>query len=242
MLKLLRGEIYRLHRKKSLYIYFGALAVVYLAIAFIRSGGFTQGSIANDALSYFVLLPALVGGFLFTAIYTDDLGSKNLIALVGSGTQKATIVIAKFLLMLAFCTVFFAVVPLYHVALYALFGQQATTSILVTLYAAALKYLLVTLAFAALSGIVVYGLQRVTFALVTYLLLAFGVVNGLFSMALKAFAPSLAEHLVTGVSDRIMLALVGGGPVLLPILELCAYIVAALVASLVVFSRKEMEF
>jgi len=38
MFKLICGEIFRLLHKKSLYIYFGALAAGYFIIAFIRSG------------------------------------------------------------------------------------------------------------------------------------------------------------------------------------------------------------
>ena len=242
MLRLIHGEIYRLLHKRSLFIYFGALALGYLVLAFIRSGGFSEDSIVNDALSLFVLLPALVGGFLFAAIYTDDLNSRNLISLVGSSTGKATIIVAKFVLMALFGVVLFGLAPLFHMGVYALFGQTATIEMARILFAVCLKYLLASLAFAALSGIVVYGLQRTTFAIVTYLLFAFGVVGGLISVALNMFAPSLVAHLVTGITDRILLALIGGGTLLVPVVEYVIYLLVAVALSYLVFSRKEMEF
>ncbi|MCL2749957.1 MAG: hypothetical protein FWE96_02975 [Coriobacteriia bacterium] len=242
MLRLIHGEIYRLLHKKSLYIYFGALALGYLALAFIRSGGFEPVSIIDDALSLFILMPALLGGFLFAAIYTDDLNSKNLISLVGSSTSKVTIVLAKFVLMALFSAVTFALAPLFHMGVYALLGQVATADMAAMLFAVSSKYLLAALAYAALSGIVVYGLQRTTFAIVTYLLLAFGVASGLISIALNMFAPTLTEHLITGITDRVLMALVSGASLGLPMIEYALYLVIAVAASLLVLSRKEMEF
>ncbi|MCL2747716.1 MAG: hypothetical protein FWE59_03560 [Oscillospiraceae bacterium] len=242
MHKLIRGEIYRLLHKKSLFLYFGALAVGYFLIAFVRSGGFDGESVVDDALSLFGLLPALAGGFLFAAIYTDDLNAKNLTMLVGFGVNKGKIVIAKFILM-AFCgALVFGIMPLYHCAVYAVLGQAATASAAATIAAVSVKYLLTALAFAALSGVAVYGIQRATFALVTYILLAFGVVSGLLAVALDTFAPSLKEHLMSGISDRVFLGLINGGPLTLPLVEYAVYVLIALALSALAFYRKEMEF
>jgi len=242
MHKLIRGEIYRLLHKKSLYIYFAALAAGYLMLAFIRSGGFKEESVLSDAMTLFSLLPALVGGFLFAAVYTDDLNSKNLISLVGYGVNKATIIITKFFLMALFSAAIFVVVPLYHCAVYAVLGQPVTASVVATVCAVSVKYLLASIAFAALSGIVVYGLQRSTFAIVSFLLLAFGVVGSLVSVALNTFAPSLTRHLMSGISDAILLGLLGGSPLSMPVVEYVIYVLIGLALSVIVFFRKEMEF
>ena len=242
MTKLLRGEIYRLLHKKSMYFYFCALAAGYFAIAFIRSGGFGEGSVVSDAATMFSLMPALAGGFLFSAVYTDDLNSKILISLVGYGVNKFTIVLAKLILTALSGSLIFGLAPVYHCAVYALLGQPVTTGMAATIYAISLKYLLVTLAYAALSGIVVYGLQRATFAIVTFLLLAFGVVGSLVSVVLNTFAPGLTGHLVPGVTDRILLGLIGGSSSALPVAEYIAFVLAGLALSATAFYRKEMEF
>jgi len=241
-LGLLRGELYRLLRKKSMFIYFGALAAGYFVVAFIRSGGFHEGSAVSDALTMFSMLPALAGGFLFASIYTDDLNSKNLIYLVGGGANRAMIVVAKLALAAVFGAAVFVLVPLYHCAVYAALGQAVSAGMAALIFAGSAKYLLAYLAFSALSGIVAYGSQRATFAIVTYLLLAFGVVGTLVSLALNTFAPGLASHLVSGVTDRILVGIVGGGPLALPIAEYAVYVLAAVILSAVVFHRKEMEF
>ena len=242
MFRLIGGDIYRLLRKKSLFIYIGALAAGYFALAFIRSGGFTEESLVNDALSLFIVLPALVGGYLFAAVYTDDLSSKNLVSLVGFGLNKAAVIIAKFMVTVLFSAVIFGLMPLYHTAIYTVLGQKATGNMAAIIYAASLKHLLTAIAFSALSGIVVYGLQRATFAIVAYLLLAFGVVGSLVSIALNTFAPTLTEHLMSGITDRILLCMMSGKSLTGPVIEYIVYVLLALALSIVAFYRKEMEF
>jgi len=242
MLRYIRGEIYRIIHKKSMYIFFAAVAVGYFLITYIRSGGFTAESIVDEAISLFNFLPVLAGGFLFAAIYTDDLNSKNLISLVGFGLSKTKIVIAKLILIALFSAVVFGFIPVFHCAVFRLLGWTATAGIWTTVYAVSLKFFLMTVAFSVLSGIVVYGLQRTTFAIVTYILLAFNIVSGLIATGLRTFAPSLTEHLMSGISDRIMAGVVGGGPLTLPVIEYVVYVVIAAAISVAVFYKKEMEF
>ena len=242
MLKLLDSELYRLLHKKSMYVYFGALAAGYFIISFIRSGGFREESVVNDAMTMFSLLPALAGGFLFSAIYTDDLNSKNLISLVGYGVSKAVIVMTKFVLIALLGVIVFGLAPLYHCAIYTLLGQTVTADMMAMIYAVSLKNLLAVMVYAALSAIVVYGLQRATFAIVTYLLLAFGVIGGLVSVMLNTFAPKLTEYLISGITDKILLGLLTGSPLFMPLVWYMAYVLVSLVLSVVAFYRKEMEF
>jgi len=242
MLSLLRGELYRLLRKRSTYIYFGALAVTYALLIYIRSGGFDARSVISDATSFFYLLPALAGGFLFSAIYTDDLNSKNLISLVGYGMSKTKIVFVKLVLMVLLSAIVFTLVTLLHGALFTLLGWTLTTSNWTMLFSISLKYFLMTVGFAALSGIAVYGLQRNTFAMVFYIVLSFNVVGGILTVALNMFAPDLTQYLLSGITDRIMLAIVEGGSVITPTIAYLFYLGVALVASVWAFHRTEMEF
>ena len=242
MLKYMRSEIYRLLHKKSMYIFFAALAVGYFLIAYIRSGGFTSDSIVNDASNFFFYLPALAGGFLFSAIYTDDLNAKNLISLVGFGLGKAKIVLSKLILMTLFSAVVFGFVPLFHCAVFRVFGWTATASAWTMVYAISIQYLLMTIAFSVLSGIVVYGAQRATFAIVLYILLTFGIVGGLLATGLKTFAPGLADYLMSNISGRIMIAIVSGGALTALVIEYIVYVAIAAALSSLVFYKKEMEF
>ena len=242
MLKYIRGEIYRLLHKKSMYLFFAALAVGYLFVIYIRSGGFTEQSIVDEAITFFFFLPAVVGGYFFSAVYTDDLNSKNLISLVGFGIGKVKIVVSKFILVTLFNAVVFALIPLFHFAVFRLLGWSAATDTWYMVYALSLKYLLMTTAFSVLSGIVVYGLQRATFAVVTYILLAFNIVSGLLATALKAFAPSLTGVLISGITDNMMAGVINSKSLMMPIVEYVIYVGLAMALSMIAFTKKEMEF
>jgi len=242
VLKYLRGEVYRLLHKKSIYVFFAALAAGYLFITYIRSGGFNEESVVDDAINFFNFLPALAGGFLFAAVYTDDLNSKNLISLVGFGLGKTKIVISKLILIMVSSAVIFGIAPLFHCSVYSLLGWPSTAETWMAVYAVSVKGFLTTIAFAVLSGIVVYGLQRTTFAIVSYILLAFGIIGGLLTTGLNTFAPSLTHFLMSGISDRIMTGLISGSSLTSPVIAYIIYVGIAAAFSVAAFHKKEMEF
>jgi hypothetical protein len=110
------------------------------------------------------------------------------------------------------------------------------------IYALVLQSLLATLGYAALAGVMVYGVQRATFAFVLYILLAFGVVGGLLAAALKMFLPNIGEHMMSGITLRIFASVTGNGTLALPIIEYVVYAAAAATLSAIAFHKKEMEF
>jgi hypothetical protein len=231
-----------------MYLYFGILAVGYCLLSFARSDTFTAGSILSDAENLYSYLPALAGGFLFAAVFTDDLQSKNLATLVGFGMNKAMIVVSKFILMLLLSVIVYAGVMLLTWAIHAAFGwpPSADTMGLVGLFA--LRNLLTTVAFAAVAGILVYGLQRSTFAIVCYLILVLGIVDGLLVQAFMldfftAIAPDLGNHLLERIANRILGGLLESGTVpLLAAIEYVIYLIVSIALSVLVFTRRELEF
>lgn len=242
MFKLICGELYRVLHKKSLYVYLGILAFGYVLLGIVRSGGFNDNSIVGDASDLFYLTPALVGGFLFSANYTDDLNAKNLITLVGYGMGKSKIVIAKIILATFFVTAFFGLLPLFHSTIYMGFGYKVTTAQLAAVYVVSVKYLLTTLAYIGISSIMVYGMQRPTFSIVSYILLAFGVIGNLLAMGVHTLNLNISDHLISGITNQIMAGMLGDGVPLLPIIEYASYIIISSVLAIIIFNKKEMEF
>lgn len=242
MFNLIRGELYRLLHKKSLYLYFGVLTIGYILLAVMRSGGFNNESVIGDASSLFFLTPALVGGFLFSAIYTDDLIAKNLITLVGYGLSKSKIVITKVILAAFFVTVIFGLLPLVHSAIYMVLGCTVTAEQLAAVYALSVRYLLMTLAYTSLSSIVVDGVQRSTFAVVSYILLAFSIIGQLLMMITHMLKIDISDHLISGITNRIMVGILDSNVPLLPIIEYAVYIIVSSALAVITFNKKEMEF
>jgi ABC-type transport system involved in multi-copper enzyme maturation permease subunit len=233
--------------KKSMYIFFGAFAVLYILFFLIRSGKLTAEDISGDAQLISAFLPVIVGGFLFAAFYTDDLSSKNLATLVGYGLSKHKIVLSKFLLMTVFSAIVFGLVPIFMYVLYALIGAAPTSAALTAVYITALSAMLTTVAFAALSGIVVYGVQRGTFAMVLYVVLTLGIVSQLAGLLLGAaivqgIFPGIEKHIMSGITLRLEHGLSSGQPVVWIFGEYVIYVAAALALSVLAFRKKELEF
>jgi hypothetical protein len=246
MINYIRAEIYRILHKKGLYIFFGALALLYIVFVLIRSGDIKSTSIVTDATYVSSLLAMLAGGCLFAAIYTDDLGSKNLTTLIGFGLSKIKLVFAKLILMTLSGAVVFGLVPLFMYTVYASLGWPAAGSDLATVYILISKAFLATVAYAALAGIVVYGVQRATFAMVLYILLVSGIVSQLITQLLMLMAsdiaPGIASHMVPGIAGRLSAGLTAGDSIIAPVAECLAYAVIAASLSALAFNKKEMEF
>jgi hypothetical protein len=247
MLRYIYGELYRVFRKKSLYIYLGVIALIYCLFVLIRKEGISPESIANDAVQLFAYLPVLVGGYLFAALYCDDLRSKNLATLIGYGMRKTSIVLAKLVLSVLLNALIFALIPLFMFVIYASIGHVPSAHLMTEVFTHALKAALFAIAYAAIAGVVVYGLQRSTFAMVFYILLSLGVIGQLLMAVaswdfISAFVPNLSNYLVSNIVVNLTIGAAAGTIAWLPIVEYIAYIAAAYVLSAVAFHKKELEF
>jgi len=243
MINLFRGEAYRMLHKRNMYKYLGVVLLGIMAITFMRSGGFTESSVVDDAANIFQLMPALLGGYFFTSIFSDDLTSKNLITLVGYGTSRTKIVLTKLMLMFVFVIGAFLLLTGLHLGIYALLGYAATGPAIGYVFAFALQNVLLTMGFAAIAAIVVYGTQKPTFAAVTYFMLAFNVVTMLIRAVAGLLELNIAGRLISGTTDSILLNTITPGAMpIAPVLEYLAYLALAVGAAIFVFRRREMEF
>jgi len=242
MKELFSAEMYRLSRKRNMYLYFGAIALGYLLIVFMRSRGLGPDSVVTDAATVFGFMPALLGGFLFTSLFTDDLTARNLITLVGNGISRTQIVLTKFLALILTTAIAFALLLVWHLACYAIFGAAAAGPQIGYVAAIALQLWLVTLGFSAVAACVVYGTQKATVAVVAYFMLAFNVVTMLVNIVTSQLNLDLSSRLFSGTSVNIMSNLMLGGNAIAPAIEYLVYLILAIVAAIVIFAKREMEF
>jgi ABC-type transport system involved in multi-copper enzyme maturation permease subunit len=190
----------------------------------------------------------LAGGFIFAAIYTDDLSARTLSTLVALGYSKVKIVLGKFILTALVCAIAFAVAPLFFYAVHALFGCQASPSDLLTYYSYALSAFLTIVGFSQLAAICAYGIQRPTFAIVLYLLLSLGVIGGLISAALttdavQGIAPGINGFLLTSFANNASVSIIDASEAgAFAFLGCLIWYAVSIFASTFVFSKKEMEF
>jgi len=240
MIRLIHGEIYRILRKRAMYFYFGIVFLGFILVAYISSGREEQWFL-SDANEFFSLLPIIVGAYVFTSVYTDDLASKSINTIVGYGLNKAKIIFAKFILMLIFNAVIFALLTLVYSGVYA-FRHEIPPNQFGGLLTAALGCWLVTVVWTALSSIIVYGLQHVPFAIVAYFLLSFNIITMLISVVADQLGYKIDEYLPFYITSNIIIAITEGGDLATPIVRYAVYIALSVVLSILAFNKKEMEF
>jgi hypothetical protein len=230
-----------------MHVYYGVLAIAYLLLAFIRSGGFGPTSIINDASNAFGLLPALLGGYLFASVYTDDLGSGVLASLVGHGVGRVRIVLAKAASMACLSALSFSLAVLWLAGCHALLGWPPTAGAMQAVAMIAVQQMLLAVGSATLASVAVYGLGRPTFAMVTYVMIALNVIGGAVQAILTLVvsgevAKAVGGRMIHGIADRMLLAALGGGQLLQPTVEYVAYVALSCAAAAAAFLAKEVEF
>jgi len=252
MRKYIGGEIYRVLHKRGLYIllfiYF-ALSAVMIAVANAMLDDVE--SLLSGVEALFSLMPFVIGGYLFSSFYCDDLSAKNLPTLIGFGIRRRTIVLSKLLLTLLFAGVFCVLFPLFVTAVLLLLGV-AEPALLFEFAAQgfsalSVKALMEILGYVSVAAIVVYGLQRPTISVVAFLLIAMGVVGQLIGTVLNLnavtrVAPGLSNHQLSMITIRVLTGMMEGGPVAAPLLEFVVYIAVATTLTILAFRAKELEF
>jgi ABC-type transport system involved in multi-copper enzyme maturation permease subunit len=249
MSRYVRAELYRLAHKKSLLIYLVALVAAYMALVFIRSSRLDDDTFMSDISNLEQWLPLFIGGILFAALFTDELGCGSLGAMVGYGLSKARLVVSKLALIAGCSAVLLALVPPIFAAVLALFGAAPVQGDVSAAYALMLKAWMVIVAFSTVAAIVAYGSQRATFAIVAYLFLSAGIVSGLLGAALSsetvsAIVPGADQLLASRTSLNVSSALIAGAPgeALVPAVEWIVYVIVATFIATLVFNKREMEF
>lgn len=157
--------------------------------------------------------------------------------------SRIKIVLTKLALMVVFTTGAFAVLVTIHLGMYAIVGFAASSVMVGYVLAFALQNLLLTIGFAAVASVVVYGTQKPTFAAVAYFMLGFSVVTMLIRAGTSLLNLDLSARLLSGTTGNIMLGLIApGGSFAAPGIEYLGYLILAVAASIFVFKRREMEF
>lgn len=246
MINHIRAEIYRIMSKKSLYVFLGALLVLYAIMMVIQYGGHAPdgaGNIVTQSKTLFSLMAILGGCFLFFAVYTDDLTAKTLPALIGFGKKRAGIVIAKLVVMVLFTVAMFVLTLFAFRALFSAMGYATGGDVARQLWSVVLEKSLMVVAFTAVSSVVVYGTQKAVLSVVLFAFLSSGIISQLLINFLDS---SLVQGMVgSGVSDYTVIPIITafvGGPTLATVVPYMIYLGLFVALSIVAFSRKELEF
>lgn len=245
MLNHIKADIYRITKKKSLYLMMAIFTLGFSVIAFnFRS--------MPQEFPEFVLLmaqmsPILIGVFIFGAVYSDDLKSHTVQTAIGFGRKRTEIVITK-IIEAALLLLFFYIYVFAHIILMNLiFSFNLSADSFKVMGYGAITYFLGTLVYFSIAGIINFSLQNSTFSTVSFVLLGTGFFESIFNLILNLnFMDSLLgwirPYLLERVIGDLFSALNGIGSLTTPLLVLSVYLIGALVISSIVFNKVELEF
>lgn len=249
MLNYITADIKRILSKKSFYRFILICTILFEAVVYIGSSqGLDQVGYLSLVQALVSMMPLIMGIYIFSVVYMDDLRSKSIQSAIGFGFKRGEIILVKLmntliLLMITFLsmfTVIFITALFYQVKL----DGNGLMLILKGLGLGALNILL----YSSISSVAAYGLQKTAASMTTFILLITNTVYFLLSLILQHdfvvdlvgdLSPYLPYRLLNTLSTNLyMSAPVKSSTIIL----ILAYFIFSYVGATVLFKAKELEF
>lgn len=249
MLKLLKADLYRVTHKKGFYAFTLFCTVLFsLIIVLVGPSKLTSEDYITFSSIIIMMSPLIIGVFVYSLLYGDDLKNKNSQAILGFGYTRANIVLRKFfifivLTLLAFAY-FYLLININAIIFGFKIGAQQQKHILGSMVSKASLIVI----YAAITSLVAYYSQSATTSIVLFVLLVTGTLNMILSLILSQgpivkLIGDLTPYLVTSLMGAIESKYTLDGIVWMKEIGfLMMYVVVALVGSIYLFENKELEF
>lgn len=172
MLNYIHADIKRILTQKK-FIRFGFISLIlFEALLFImNTHDFASSRYLTIIAMTLEFMPLIIGIFIFSIVYLDDLHSKSIQTAIGFGFKRSQVIIVKFINTILISTListimFGAIMITGYVYKLNLTSQQLLT-VLKMLSFGTLKILL----FSSLASLVVYGIQKASSSITIFILL-----------------------------------------------------------------------
>lgn len=247
MIKYIRADLYRLWRRIPRLV---MLALVLLAVGDIYKPGDNAGSTILDLIDMFEstlkYVPVYFGVIELMYIFGDDFAGKTAQIAIGTGVTRREVVISKWLEVII-NTAIDASVMTVMVLIECLIK---THTMPISLVGAVLVHLLVcimaTAAFMSLVLPIMFAMQNITVAFLIYVLLASGLVNKLVDFLSNQIKFIRVYHLgsytLYNCLNVFRSRLILGSFNITSLIGVTIYVAAALMATILIYNKKELEF
>ena len=253
MINYIKAELYRLFRKKSLYIYYSVLAVLFLIVTYMMDDVLTPQNAVDYTQGILRFIPVLFGGFIFAAVYIDDLTAKSLPQAIGFGINKTAILFSKIIVSTLINIVFLIAALLIMCAAFIAFGVNIA-GIIDIMLKMLIRPVLLTAVYMAVGSIASFGTQKIPAAMTVYLFFSSGLVDYLLNellrlefirMTLMTDIRRYFLYTVEAVADEIDDMLFFGNYYsfsVVPFIQYAIFLIITLSLSAWAFNKKETEF
>lgn len=246
MIQQIKADFYRISKKKSLYYMLGLFTFGFLFMS-VNFKDQAQTEFGGFLMMLIQMSPILIGIFVFSTIYNDDLKNKTMQTAIGFGRKRSSIVLTKIIeaALLLFAIYIYTFLHVFTVDFILNFKIPASEYTMI--FQAAFTYYLQTLAFFAVTSLVIYTIQSPTLSIVFYLLLAMGILANLFQLALQINTVNqilgfLRPYLIEPVTGDLFNALTSNTGIIKPLSILLGYIAGSIGLSCLLFNKVELEF
>lgn len=186
MIHYIGAELYRIFRKKSIYILAITATVLLFAVIFIMDN--PQRTTADYMLvGKFIInfATVLLGTLIFSLIYLDDFKAKSSSAIISCGESRNLFVFSKQVISVIVTILAYAVMMGVFFIGAAVLGYVFTGEQMTELVFSAFGSILTVLGYLAIGGLIAYGSQNGVLSLICFLLLSVGFVDMVVGTALK---------------------------------------------------------
>lgn len=190
MLNYIYSELYRIFNKKSVYIYYGILFVLF-TVMLLFIGGLSD--LDGNGLMQFVIiiLQSVVVFFIgiqaFLTVYSDDLSAKTLPNIIASNVSRTTLVFSKLIISIIYLAVVYVVCGIFITGIYIMVdgGFAHLYSGLQPLFPYAIVSLLNTLGMMSIASVFVYLLQKSALSTTLFVVLISGMIPSIIGLLIS---------------------------------------------------------
>ena len=250
MSNLIKGDIRRIMCKKSLWVAFIAalltdimLVVFYLFSMNYSSINYMQGNI--DGVADFGGM--VIGIAVFIAVYSDDFRSMTIISIIGRGTSRLKIIIAKFINSIIITIMLYALFALEIIIMTNVMGIKLPPDERLALCLGVFRGIYLTIGYMTMAAIVIYATRNNAFS-VFMLVMFYLIIPNVLPLAsnLPVIRNIHIERydysgLCSNGIANIILGMKTQG-VLILISAFLIYVGASLAIIFMVFNKKELDF
>ena len=245
MINLIKAELYRYTKKKSLLILLGLFSILLLFVYFQVNDKETTVMFLTELIK---MAPMLIGIYLFSIIYGDDLRAKSSQSSIGFGYSRASIIISKLLTGIIMTCLIFIYVMINYALMAVIFNLNINADIRTIMGHNFILSLILIISFFSLASVFAFLTQKSTFGIITYILLASGFVNNILGLIFKlqifkSIFKNLNDYTVTNSINTISNLLNNQKALTVqPVLTLITFLVISTTISIIVYKNVELEF
>lgn len=242
MTKYLKSELYRILKKRSLYILLLITTVGFSSLNYIMlPSNATVEEFLQPLGMLMSLIPIIFGIYIFVTIYNDDFNNNIINSSVGFGIKRYKLVIYKLIMTLILTLIIILVLTGVFFLVGMFYKFTYSTEIIKNLLLLTLRTIVLIIGYTSISSILLYSTRKALYGIISYILLCTGAINMIVSMILSSgtIIDLIGDR--TGWGFTILTNGIINGEYM-NLIGITIYFVISILLSIVMFRKLELEF